>query len=102
MTILINPGTGPVTYDKQGHVLGGGERLEDVQLDEVTQRALELGHLRQLDDKGSAAEPAEAEETKPAETGEAKPAKSASRDTATPPKDDEAKPATPARRNEKS
>lgn len=97
MTTLINPGTGPVAYDEAGHVLGGGERLENAPLDLVTKRAIELGHLRQLDepaktDKDSAVnKPAGADEVKSAKTGETKSAKTS-----------EANPATPARRAEKS
>ncbi|HZE02610.1 MAG TPA: hypothetical protein VE155_12680 [Pseudonocardiaceae bacterium] len=43
--ILINPHRSGVVYDLEGHSIGGGERVEIAQLDEVGQAALDRGHL---------------------------------------------------------
>jgi hypothetical protein len=43
--ILVNPYRSGVVYDVEGHSLGGGERVEAAQLDEVGQAAVDNGHL---------------------------------------------------------
>jgi hypothetical protein len=78
MITLINPGSGLVIYDAQGHGLGGGERLDVPELDSVAERAIELGQLLREEESNV--------------KGVAKKAGSG----------DEAKPATSARRDEKS
>jgi hypothetical protein len=84
MITLINPGSGLVIYDAQGHGLGGGERLDVPELDSVAERAIELGQLLR--------------EEKPNIKGSMK--KAGSGDEAK--KADEAESATPARRDGKS
>jgi hypothetical protein len=45
MIILVNPGSGPVVFDDEGHSLGGGERREVATLHPVAQRAVAAGYL---------------------------------------------------------
>lgn len=48
--VLLNSTTAGIVYDKDGHNLGGGERLPlDGPLDEVGQYQVEVGHLVLLD-----------------------------------------------------
>lgn len=42
---LVNPGDAGVVYDRQGHSLGGGERIDAPELDPVGQAAVDGGRL---------------------------------------------------------
>lgn len=48
---LINTGRSGVVYDKAGHSLGGGERIDVDEIDDTARDALDRGLLRVADPK---------------------------------------------------
>jgi len=41
----LNATSAPVTYDEQGHQVGGGEWIGPIRLDSIGERARDHGHL---------------------------------------------------------
>lgn len=54
MSTIINPGTTPQVYADDGRTIAAGDRVENIDLDEVGQSAVASGRLRVLDEKKSA------------------------------------------------
>jgi hypothetical protein len=54
VSTIINPGTTPQVYTDDGRTIAAGDRVENVDLDEIGQSAVDSGRLRVLDEKKSA------------------------------------------------
>jgi hypothetical protein len=49
--IIFNPNNSPVVYSDDGHILGGGERIEVSALDKHGKRAVAHGYIIILDEE---------------------------------------------------
>jgi hypothetical protein len=70
MITIVNPGTGPVVYDGEGHSVGGGERCEVAELHSAAEQAIAAGHLFIESKAESGGKAGEAKPDPPARRGE--------------------------------